>query len=144
MVPRGEVALIIAGIGLSGGLISEDLFQFSDNDDSCNYDFHSPASSRRYFLSLNAVQKLIFCHGKQSQPFLISRAWSSMIFLPQNLFRRSGMKVSLVHSMPFNSQTIISLKETISYITMTSSDTVLDFRTDKQDVFFVKTIVTKH
>jgi Kef-type K+ transport system membrane component KefB/mannitol/fructose-specific phosphotransferase system IIA component (Ntr-type) len=140
MVPRGEVALIIAGIGLSGGLISEDLFSSAIMMTLVTTIFTPPLLSKIFSFSKRGTKTDFLSRETISTVFDFSSMELNDLLTTKLIqaFRYEGF---YVHSMPFNSSNVYQLKRDDIIITMTSSDTVLDFRTDKQDVFFVKTIV---
>lgn len=57
MIPRGEVALIIAGIGLAGGILNQDAFNAAIIIKEQN---KQERDSQLYFLSIFILLKIIF------------------------------------------------------------------------------------
>ncbi len=140
MVPRGEVALILAGIGLSTQVIDQRIFGASVLMTLITTMFAPPALSRLFHSDKKGTIKPFLVRDTVSTSFDFGSSELTNILEVRVLqsFRSEGF---YVHSMPVNSHAVYQLRKNEIVITMKVKELGMEFETDVQDVIYVKTIV---
>lgn len=140
MVPRGEVALIIAGIGLSTRVIDQRFFGASVLMTLITTMMAPPLLSRLFKSEKKGTKKTFLVRNTVSTPFDFgSTELTNLLELRViQSFRNEGF---YVHSVPINTHAVYQLRKNEILITMNAKDEILEFETDAQDVIYVKTIV---
>ncbi|KMQ52072.1 potassium transporter Kef [Chitinispirillum alkaliphilum] len=140
MVPRGEVALIIAGIGLSMGIIDQRLFDASIIMTLLTTVLAPSILSKMMDSEKIGTRKVVKLRETVSTPFDFSTYELNDLLVSKVLhaFRNEGF---YTHTISISGHNVYHLRRDEIIITMKTRDHILDFETDAQDVIFVKTIV---
>jgi fructose-specific phosphotransferase system IIA component len=140
MVPRGEVALIISGIGLAMGLIDEKLFSASIIMTLITTLIAPPILSKLLLWNKVGTKKQFKTINTVTTTFNFANIELNELLTAKVLqaFKQEGYYVHAIH---FNSHSVHQLKRDNIIMTMTSFEHQLDFQSDGQDVVFIKSIV---
>ncbi len=140
MVPRGEVALIIAGIGLSAGIIGERMFGASIIMTLVTTIIAPPILSFLFKLEKRGTQKEVRVREVVSTEFDFSDTEFSEMLIAKVIqsFRNEGF---FINSIPVDAHLVYYLRRDTILITIGCSGSRLEFQTDRHDVIFVKTVV---
>ncbi|MDG5816976.1 cation:proton antiporter [Chitinispirillales bacterium ANBcel5] len=140
MVPRGEVALIIAGIGLSMRIIDQSLFDASIIMTLVTTVLAPPVLSKLMDSEKRGTRKVVKVRETETTSFDFSTFELNELLTSKVLqaFRGEGF---FIHTMSIFGHTVYHLRRDEISITMKTKEEVLEFETDAQDVIFVKTIV---
>ncbi len=140
MVPRGEVALIIAGIGLSMRIIDQSMFDASIIMTLVTTIAAPPLLSKMLDSEKRGTRKVVKIRETVATSFDFSSSELNELFTSKVLqaFRGEGF---FIHAMTIYGNTVYHLRRDEISITMKTTEQMLEFETDAQDVIFVKTIV---
>ncbi|MDR2693221.1 MAG: cation:proton antiporter [Chitinispirillales bacterium] len=139
MVPRGEVSFIIAGIGLSSGVLNESMFGAGVLMVLACAVVSPPIVSTLFGSPKKGVKKELYVRQTVSTPIAVpTHELTDLLELRVvQAFRSEGF---FVHTISLDGQSVYHLRKNAIHITLHSGYTGLEFESDKKDVILVKAI----
>ena len=140
MVPRGEVSFIIAGIGLSSGVLSQSMFGAGVMMVLACAVVSPPIVSALFSSPKKGVRKELYVRQTVSTPIAVpTHELTGLLELRLvQAFRSEGF---FIHAISLDSHnTVYHLRKNAIHITLHSGYTELEFESDKKDVILVKAI----
>jgi len=140
MVPRGEVSFIIAGIGLSSGVLSQSMFGAGVMMVLACAIVSPPIVSALFSSSRKGVKKERYVRQTVSTPVAVpTHELTGLLELRVvQAFRSEGFFVHAISLGGHNS--VYHLRKNTTHITLHTGYTGLEFESDKKDVILVKAI----
>jgi len=138
MIPRGEVALIIAGIGLSSGIIDQKFFGASMVMVLGSIFIAPPLISMLFRSDKKGTKKEFKSRHTVATPINFSSRKLTGI-LEQQLVQTFRSEGFFVHSI-LGSRNIYHLRKNDIHITLQAGDSGLVFESDVHDVILIKTV----
>jgi len=139
MVPRGEVSFIIAGIGLSSGVLDAGKFGAGVLMVLACAVVSPPLVSMLFGSPKKGVRKDLYVRQTVSTPISVpTHELTDLLELRVvQAFRSEGF---FIHSISLDNQSVYHLRKNAIHITLHTGYTGLEFESDKKDVILVKTI----
>ncbi|MDR2592833.1 MAG: cation:proton antiporter [Chitinispirillales bacterium] len=140
MVPRGEVSFIIAGIGLSSGVLSQSMFGAGVMMVLACAIVSPPIVSTLFSSPKKGVRKELYVRQTVSTPIAVpTHELTGLLELRLvQAFRSEGF---FIHAISLDSHnTVYHLRKNAIHITLHSGYSSLEFESDKKDVILVKAI----
>jgi len=140
MVPRGEVSFIIAGIGLSSGVLSQSMFGAGVMMVLACAVVSPPIVSALFSSPKKGVRKELYVRQTVSTPIAVpTHELTGLLELRLvQAFRSEGF---FIHAISLDSHnTVYHLRKNAIHITLHTGYTGLEFESDKKDVILVKAI----
>ncbi len=139
MVPRGEVSFIIAGIGLSSGVLDAGKFGAGVLMVLACAVVSPPIVSMLFGSPKKGVKKDLYVRQTVSTPISVpTHELTDLLELRVvQAFRSEGF---FIHSISLDNQSVYHLRKNAIHITLHTGYTGLEFESDKKDVLLVKAI----
>ncbi|MDA3899477.1 MAG: cation:proton antiporter [Spirochaetes bacterium] len=139
MVPRGEVALIIAGIGLSYGILDNTVFGVGIMMTLLTTLIAPPLLNLSLKSDKTGTRKAVEENKQITTTFAAPSSSLTKILEDRILenFHKEGFFINLIHTNVNN----YHLKKDTINITLTVSQFVIEFKTDEADLPFVKNVI---
>jgi fructose-specific phosphotransferase system IIA component len=139
LVPRGELAIIIAGIGLSAGFIDARFFGVAILMVLINNLFAPPLEAMLFGSDRKGTKKDFQVGQKVSTPIEIASANLTEL-LEQRVIQAFRAEGFFVHLIVIASHNVYHLRKNDTHITLHAREKMLEFESDAEDVVFAKTI----
>jgi len=139
MIPRGEVALIIAGIGLASGIIDQRFFGACMVMVLGSIFVAPPLISMLFRSERKGTKKDFLVRHTVATPIEIASSKLRGI-LEQQLIQTFHYEGFFVHTIPIGSRSIYHIRKNDIHITLHAGDNSLVFESDTQDVILIKTV----
>jgi Kef-type K+ transport system membrane component KefB/mannitol/fructose-specific phosphotransferase system IIA component (Ntr-type) len=139
MIPRGEVALIIAGIGLSSGIIDQRFFGACMVMVLGSILVAPPFISALFRIDKKGTKKEFRSRNTVATPINFPSRKLAVI-LEQQLIHSFRSEGFFVHSIPIGSRNIFHMRKNDIHITLQTGDNGLLFESDAQDVVLIKNV----
>jgi len=139
LVPRGELAIIIAGIGLSAGALDPRFFGVAILMVLINDLLAPPLESILFSSDRKGTKKNFQVRQTVSTPIEITSSKMTELLESRlvSAFRSEGF---FVHNMQIGKQSVYQMRKNDMQISLHAADKELVFDSDAKDVFFIKTI----